>query len=71
MNDQLILKLVKFLDGGSFAVDSTTDGIDYYVADVMLDDPRKIYRLIWIFEGENLEILGVINAYRRKKKGKP
>ena len=70
MNDQLILELVKILDGGNFPVNSTTNGIDYYVADVILDDPGKIYRIIWLFEGESLEILGVINTYRRKKKGK-
>lgn len=70
MNDQLILELVKILDGGNFPAESTTNGVDYYVADVILDDPRKIYRLVWLFEGESLEILGIINAYRRKKRGK-
>lgn len=70
MNDELILKLVAELDGGNFPVDSTTAGIDYYVADVEFDD-EKIYRLIWLFEGEKLEVLGVINAYRRGKGKKP
>ena len=71
MNDELILKLVAELDGGDFPVDSTTAGINDYVADIQLDDTEKIYRLIWLFEGENLEVLGVINAYRRKKRKKP
>jgi len=68
MNDDLILKLVLALDGRTFSLDSTTDGIEYYVADVQLDSTAKIYRIIWLFEGEKLEILGVINAYRRTKK---
>lgn len=65
MNDQIILQLVHSLDGGQFDMDSMTNGIEYYVADVELKE--KIYRIIWLFEGEKLEVLGVVNAYRRKK----
>lgn len=68
MNDELILRLVAELDGGDFPVDSTTSGVDYYVADIQLDGEEKIYRLIWLFEGEKLEVLGVINAYRKGKR---
>lgn len=68
INDSIILELVAALDGHEFSKDSTTDGIDYYVADVETDLGAKIYRLIWLFEGEKLEVLGVINAYRRAKK---
>jgi len=68
MNDALILDLVMALDGHSFPVDSTTDGTDYFAADILTEPDGKIYRLIWLFEGESLEILGVINAYRRSKK---
>ncbi|MCC7460629.1 MAG: hypothetical protein IT286_04925 [Proteobacteria bacterium] len=70
MNDDLILELVARLDGGNFPVDSSTDGIEYYAADIEFDMPIKIYRLIWLFEGKNLEVLGVIHAYRRKKRRK-
>jgi hypothetical protein len=70
MNDELILDLVASLDGGSFPVDSITDGTEYFVADVEWGDPLKVYRLIWLFEGEKLEILGVVNAYRRTPKKK-
>jgi hypothetical protein len=66
MNDELILDLVACLNGGTYPVDSTTDGIEYYVADVELND--KVYRVIWLFEGDHLEVLGVVNAYRRKLK---
>lgn len=70
MDDELILRLVTELDGGSFSVDSSTAGIDYYVADIQLHDVNKIYRLIWLFEGEKLEVLGVVNAYRKVKGSK-
>jgi hypothetical protein len=36
-------------------------------ADIELGDSRKMYRIIWLFEGEKMEILGVVNAYRRKR----
>lgn len=68
MNDALILDLVAALDGRSFPVDSTTAGIEYYAADVVMNPDGKIYRVIWLFEGGRLEVLGVINAYRRSKK---
>lgn len=68
VNDPLILELVLALNGRSFSVDSSTDGIEYYVADIELPSLAKTYRIIWLFEGENLEVLGVINAYRRSKK---
>lgn len=71
LSDEIILELVGALDGGEFPADSTTDGIEYYAADIEWGDPVKIYRLIWLFEGEQLEVLGVVSAYRRKRKKKP
>lgn len=70
INDALILQIVTTLDGGTFPVDSTTDGIEYYAADIEHGSPSKVYRLIWIIEGGRMEILGIINAYRRKKRSK-
>ena len=67
MNDDLIIELARCLDGGTFPADSSTSGIDYYAADIEYGNPLKIYRLIWLFEGDKLEILGDVNAYRRKK----
>jgi hypothetical protein len=70
MSDELILELVMALDGESFPVDSVTGGIEYYAADVVHMAPegrRKVYRLIWLLEGHDMEVLGVINAYRRRK----
>ena len=68
MNDALILDLVAALDGQTFPADSSTSGVAYYVADVEIPPHQKSYRIIWIFEGEKLEVLGVVNAYRRQSK---
>jgi hypothetical protein len=70
MNDELNLNLVASLDGGVFPMDSITDGTEYFTADVEWGSPAKIYRIIWLFEGDWLEILGVVNAYRRVSKKK-
>jgi hypothetical protein len=69
LNDQIILELVQSLDGETFKVDSHTNGVDYYVADIVhvgTDTKKRIYRVIWIFEGDAIDVLGVVNAYRRK-----
>ena len=66
----MILRLVKTLDGGKYPIDSTTNDVDYYAADVLLEETGKAYRLIWLFEGKFLEILGVVNTYRRKVRKK-
>jgi hypothetical protein len=62
------MELILSLDGGTFQPDSTSDGIEYFVADVELGNPIKVYRIIWLFEGESLEVIGVVNAYRRNNK---
>jgi hypothetical protein len=67
MNDELIIELANCLDGRMFPLDSVTNGIEYFVADVEHGIPPKVYRLIWLFEGNTLEVLGIVNAYRRKK----
>lgn len=70
MNDEIILQLVAALDGYSFPADSVTNGVEYFVADIELGDSGKVYRIIWLFEGEKMEVLGVVNAYRRKRSKK-
>ena len=75
MTDELILELVLSLDGGHYTTDSTTTGVEYYAADVLHENrlgAKRTYRIIWILEGEIFDVLGVVNAYRRKsiKKGK-
>ncbi|HXH76004.1 MAG TPA: hypothetical protein VNJ08_13620 [Bacteriovoracaceae bacterium] len=66
MNDEIILQLVTALDGHVFPVDSITNGVEYFIADIELGKLEKIYRIIWLFEGKKMEILGVVNAYRKK-----
>jgi len=60
------------MDQKIVAPDSITAGIEYFVSDIQLNAEEKIrtYRLIWLFEGELLEIVGVINAFRTRKKQK-
>jgi hypothetical protein len=73
LDDQLILDLVQSLDGEQFKIDSITNGIEYYAADVMhfaANTSKKIFRLIWLFEGDAIDVLGVVNAYRRKNSKK-
>lgn len=72
MNDQVILNLVLALDGGVFKADSTSGNIEYFVSDIQIKEvvKNKIYRLVWLFEGDCLEIIGVINAFRVKRKKK-
>ncbi len=73
MTDELVLDLVRALDGSSFEADSTTKGIEYYATDIELSKigvRAKTYRLVWLLEGHALEIIGVINAYRVKKRKK-
>jgi hypothetical protein len=70
MNDEIILQLVAALDGHIFPVDSVTNDIEYFVTDVELVESGKVYGIIWLFEGEKMEILGVVNAYRKKRGNK-
>ena len=70
INDEIVLQLILALDEKTFFADSTSKGIEYYVSDIQLQNEErknKYYRLIWLFEGNLLEIIGVINAFRIKK----
>ncbi len=64
VNDQIILQLVRQLDGQMFEPDGEDGAYTYFVTDDMLLK-GKHYKLIWLLEGDKLYI-GVINAYRRK-----
>ncbi|MBL7664534.1 MAG: hypothetical protein JNM93_05330 [Bacteriovoracaceae bacterium] len=62
VNDEIILSLVKSLDGKSFEPDDEKPPYFYFVTDkIELDE--KFYKLIWLLE-ENEIYIGVINAYR-------
>lgn len=45
MNDNLIIELANYLNGQTFPVDSSFDGIEYYAADIEFGTPAKVYRL--------------------------
>ena len=64
VSDEIILTLVKLLDGNSFrATDVDEDGFQYFVNDHMELDGR-FYKLIWLLHEKEL-FVGIVNAYRR------
>lgn len=65
VSDDIILKLVKLLDGKSFKpVDVDEDGFQYFVND-RLEVEERLYKLIWLLHDKEL-FVGIVNAYRRK-----
>ena len=63
VDDQIILKLVKLLDGKTFTPEAEKDGFLYFKTDPLTLDGLS-YRLIWRLEGSEIYI-GVINTFRR------
>ena len=61
ISDELILELVKLLNGIDQQPDKSIRGFSYFVNLLMFD--KKQYRLIWLLE-DNQIYIGVINAYR-------
>ena len=72
MNDGIIINLVLALNEKQFTPDSITSGVEYFVSDIQITSKDKIktYRLVWLLEGDNLEIVGVVNAFRTKRNRK-
>ena len=66
INDDLILDLVKSIDGETFAVDSKRGDFEYFVAEPVLNQerPYRLVMLLCIFD----DYLGVINAFRVDRK---
>lgn len=65
MTDDLILDLVKQLDGRKEVPDDVVGKFSYFATLVELDE--KQYRLIWLLEKDAIYI-GVVNAYRDKRR---
>ena len=65
MNDDLILKLVKELDGRRELPEARTDNYSYFTT--LVEFEEKQYRLIWLLE-ENAIYIGVVNAYRNRRR---
>ena len=64
VTDEIILALVKQLDGKSFRpIDSDEEGFFYFVND-RLELDQKFYKLIWLMHDEELYV-GIVNTYRR------
>lgn len=64
INDELILRLVKSLDGGTYPVQDRNAPYEYYVTDRM-EFEGKLYKLVWLLE-DNQIYIGGVNAYRRR-----
>jgi hypothetical protein len=65
INDRLILKLVKLLNGRQEAPQAEGNRYSYFAT--LIELSGKNYRLIWLQE-EGTIYVGVINAYRDKRK---
>ncbi len=64
INDEVIVDLVKKLDGGEYEPDREFDGFEYFVSDG-IELHGKRYKLVWLLE-KNQIYIGIVNAYRRK-----
>ena len=66
MSDELILELVKKLNGRIEVPEAKDeDGFSYFAT--LLEHEEKQYRLIWLLEGNSIYV-GVLNAYRDDRK---
>jgi hypothetical protein len=63
IDDQIILGLVSLLDCLTFPAYETDGAFEYFVTD-QISYKRKLYKLVWLQE-ENQLYIGVVNAYRR------
>ena len=64
VNDQVILELVRQLDGRFFDPDSEDRPYTYFVTDDMALAGKR-YKLVWLLEDKQIYV-GVVNAYRRR-----
>ena len=65
MNDELILELVKELDGRHEVPEAKTNQYSYFATLVELEE--KQFRLIWLLEDHSIYI-GIVNAYRDRRR---
>jgi hypothetical protein len=65
MSDELILKLIKQLDGREELPETKTDRYAYFAT--LIEFEEKKYRLIWLLEDHAIYI-GVVNAYRDRRR---
>jgi hypothetical protein len=67
MTDDVILDLVRELDGAEQRPDDTKVPFEYYVSRIKIYD--KQYRLVWPLEDNQLYI-GIVTAFRERKRSK-
>jgi hypothetical protein len=63
INDEIILALVKALNGTEAEPETTDESFSYFVNDG-IEYQGKTYKLVWLMEDHQIYI-GVVNAYRR------
>ena len=63
MTDELILELVKTLDGEEHEARGERPPYSYFEKD-RIKVGEKFYKLVWLFEEDQIYV-GVVNAYRR------
>ena len=63
VDDQVILRLVRQLDGRFFETDDVERPYSYFVTDNMVLDGKR-YKLVWLLE-DNEFYIGIVNAHRR------
>ncbi len=63
INDEIIVELVKTLDGEIAIPDEEATPFSYFTTD-KIELNGKFYKLVWLLE-DNQIYIGVVNAYRR------
>jgi hypothetical protein len=63
ISDEIILELVKTLDGKALIPDDENPPYSYFTTD-KIELSGRFYKLVWLLEAEQIYI-GVVNAYRR------
>lgn len=64
ISDEVIVSLVKLLDGGTYPVQDKNEPFEYFATDGLILG-NKMYKLVWLLEDDQI-YTGVVNAYRRK-----
>lgn len=67
LSDQIILRLVRQLDGQYFEPEDIEGSYLYFVTDGLVLDGKR-YKLIWLLENHS-NYIGIVNAYRRSSHG--
>ncbi len=63
ISDEVILNLVKMLDGRALPPDEIKPPFSYFSLDKIVLNGKR-YKLIWVLEDDQIYI-GIINTYRR------